>query len=160
MNFMKHILLLFLWTLPVAAFSQSDTALVKLKNPEGVLLPKGYSQVAEINLGTCRMLIISGQVALDKQGNITGKNDLAGQTEQVFANIKSIVEDAGGTLKDIVKLGVYMLDVSQVQVFRNIRDRYINLQQPPTSTLVQVSGLVRKELLIEIEATAILPVKK
>jgi 2-iminobutanoate/2-iminopropanoate deaminase len=71
-------------------------------------------------------------------------------------NIKSIVEEAGGTMSDIVKIGIYMTDLTHIQTFRDIRNKFINLQKPPTSTLVQVSKLFRDDLLIEIEATAII----
>lgn len=72
------------------------------------------------------MIIISGQVPLDKQGNLVGKSDLAKRAEQIFLNIKSIVEDAGGTMDNVVKTGIYMVDVSQVQTFRDVRNKFIN----------------------------------
>src|SRR5688500_1168741 len=99
----------FLVSLP--GFSQADTSLVQMTNPSTVHTPKGYSHVAKIDLGNCTMLIISGQVALDKQGNLVGKDDLAKQTEQVFLNIKNCVTDAGGTMDNIVKLSYFLLDV-------------------------------------------------
>ena len=60
------------------------------------------------------MVIISGQVALDSQGNLVGKGDVAKQTEQVFANIKTIVTALGGSMNDVVKFGYYLLDVAQI----------------------------------------------
>lgn len=140
-------------------FSQQDTSLVKLINPSAVHSPKGYSHVAEINLGNCTMLIISGQVALDEKGNLVGKDDMAKQAEQVFKNIKNCVTNAGGTMDNIVKLSYFTLDVSQVQKVRDVRDKFINTAKPPASTLVQVSKLFREDILIEIEATAIIPHK-
>ena len=103
------------------------------------------------------MVIISGQVALDKQGNLVGKDDMSIQAGQVFLNIKSILDELRGSMGDIVKLGFYTTDVSQIQAIRAARDKYINVNNPPTSTLVQVSGLFRPDLLIEVEATAIIP---
>ncbi|TXJ29539.1 MAG: RidA family protein [Chitinophagaceae bacterium] len=143
----------------LAGFSQEDSSLVKLVNPPSVHTPKGYSHVAEINLGTCTMLIISGQVALDEQGNLVGKNDPGKQAEQAFKNIRSCVTNAGGTMDNIVKLSYFILDVSQVQKVRDARDKFINTAKPPASTLVQVSKLFREDVLIEIEATAIIPHK-
>jgi 2-iminobutanoate/2-iminopropanoate deaminase len=154
---MKKIYCSFLLFFSLTGFSQTDTSMVKFHNPASVSLPKGYSHSVKIDLGNCSMIIISGQVALDKDGNLIGKNDLAKQTEQVFANIKNIITESGGTMNDLVRIGVYMLDVTQVQAFRDVRNRFINQQTPPTSTLVQVSKLVRDDLLIEIEATAIIP---
>jgi 2-iminobutanoate/2-iminopropanoate deaminase len=130
---------------------------VQFFNPGGVSAPHGYSQTAIIDLGTCKMVIISGQVALDKQGNLVGKDDMSIQAGQVFLNIKSILDELRGSMDDIVKLGFYTTDVSQIQAIRAARDKYINVNNPPTSTLVQVSGLFRPDLLIEVEATAIIP---
>ncbi len=141
------------------SFSQQDTSLVKLINPSSLSTPRGYSHVAEINLGNCTMLIISGQVALDEKGNLVGKDDMAKQAEQVFKNIKNCVTNSGGTMDNIVKLSYFTLDVSQIQKVRDVRDKFINTTKPPASTLVQVSKLFREDILIEIEATAIIPHK-
>ena len=140
------------------AFAQpGNNSMVKLLNPPSLATPNGYSHVAEIDLGTCRMLILSGQVALDKEGNLLGKDDLAKQTDQVFQNIQHIVTNSGGTMKEVVKLSYFIRDVSQIKKVREIRDKYINIQNPPASTLVEVSKLFREDILIEIEATAIIP---
>lgn len=133
---------------------------VTFKNPKSLSLPKGYSQAAEIDMGSSRMIIMAGQVALDKNGNLAGKGDLAKQINQCFMNIKSIVQDAGGTMNNIVKLNYYIKDVSKAQLLRDIRDKYINTKTPPASTLVEVSKLFRDDILIEIEATAVIPKKK
>lgn len=153
---MKLISLLLL-LLPFLGFSQTDTSLIKFMNPGGLAVPKGYSHAVKVDLGTCYMLLLSGQIALDSKGEVTGKGDLGKQTEQVFRNIKTIVEAAGGTMDHLVKIGVYLTDVSQVQAFRDTRNKFINAQYPPTSTLVQVSKLIRDDLLVEVEATAIIP---
>lgn len=139
--------------------AQTENGIVKLLNPSALAKPNGYSHVAEIDLGTCRMLIFSGQVGLDKEGNLAGKDDLSKQTEQVFQNIQSIVTYSGGTMKDVVKLSYYIRDVSQIKKVREVRDKYINIQNPPASTLVEVSKLFREDILIEIEATAIISKK-
>ncbi|NIJ55325.1 RidA family protein [Dyadobacter arcticus] len=133
--------------------------IVKFSNPATVAKPNGYSHAAIIDLGNSKMVIISGQIALDKQGNLVGKDDMGKQAEQVFANIKSIVEDAGGTMNDLVKLNYFLLDVAQIQAVRNVRDKYVNVQNPPASTLVQVSKLFRDGFLLEIEATAVISKK-
>ncbi len=139
--------------------AQTENGIVKLLNPPALAKPNGYSHVAEIDLGTCRMLILSGQVALDREGNLSGKDDLSKQTDQVFQNIQSIVTHSGGTMNDVVKLSYYIRDVSQIKKVREVRDRYINIQNPPASTLVEVSKLFREDILIEIEATVIISKK-
>ncbi len=137
-------------------FSQPDIPIVKFQNATSVSTPKGYSHSVEIDLGNGKMIIISGQVPLDKQGNLVGKGNFAKQAEQVFLNIKSIIEEAGGTMDAIVKTGIYMTDLTQIETFRNVRNKFINLQNPPASTLVQVSKLFSDDWLLEIEATAII----
>ena len=69
---------------------------------------------------------------------------------------KEIIE----VLNDLIKINYYLLDVNQIQTVRDIRNKYINTKSPPASTLVQVSKLFRDDILIEIEATAIIPKKK
>jgi 2-iminobutanoate/2-iminopropanoate deaminase len=87
------------------AHAQTDSSIVKLINPSTVATPKGYSHVASIDLGTCTMLIISGQVALDQQGNLVGKDDIAKQTEQVFINLRNCIANSGGNMNQVVKFG-------------------------------------------------------
>ena len=156
---MNKIYFLFLLLISLPGFSQTDTSLVKFRNPASVSTPQGYSHSVEINLGNCKMVIISGQIALDDKGNLVGKDNLAAQTEQVFANIKNIVVESGGTMDDVIKIDIFMTDISQVQTMRDVRNKFLSQQKPPTSTLVQVSKLVRDDLLIEIEATVIIPKK-
>ncbi len=155
---MKNILFIALLFAVANSFAQTNKT-VQFINPATLSAPKGYSHAAVIDLGTCTMVMISGQVALDSAGNLLGKGDIAAQTEQVFANIKKVVTAAGGTMDNIVKLGYYVLDVSQLAAIREIRNRFINQQHPPASTLVQVSKLFRDDILIEVEATAIIPKK-
>lgn len=156
---MKKLLILPLLLLAKLTFAQADTSLIKFINPPSVSTPKGYSHAAVIDLGTAKMVILSGQVALDSKGNLVGKDDFSKQAEQVFQNIKSIVEASGGKMDNVVKLGFYVLDVSQVPALRTVRDKYINTKNPPASTLVQVSKLFRDDILLEVEATAVIPKK-
>ncbi|MFN8334798.1 MAG: RidA family protein [Cyclobacteriaceae bacterium] len=152
---MKLLLSVILLLLCLSGFSQN----VILKNPEGVAKPKGYSHAAEIDLGKSKMLIISGQVAMDAEGRVVGMNNFEQQADQVFKNIKTIVESSGGTMNDVVKLTFYLRDVSNIVKVREVRDRYVNTASPPASTLVEVSDLFRDEFLLEIEATAVISKK-
>jgi 2-iminobutanoate/2-iminopropanoate deaminase len=153
---MKILLILFCMGMAAPGIAQT----VKLSNPASVFTPKGYSHVAEIDLGNSTMLLLSGQVPLDKAGNLVGEGDLAKQADQTFLNIKNIIEEAGGSMNDIVKLGVYLVDMGQIQAYRNARDKYIKGGRLPASTAVQVVRLFREDVLIEVEATAIVPRKR
>ncbi len=154
---MKKIILISSLLISLTGITQTDSSTVKFTNPSFLSAPKGYSHIAIVDLGNCRMIIISGQVPLDSLGNLIGKGDFGKQTEQVFLNIKNTIRSLGGTMDNIIKTGIYLTDISQIQVFRDIRNKYINLKNPPASTLVQVNKLFRDDILIEIEATAIIP---
>ena len=131
----------------------------RIFNPESMAKPTaGYSQVAEVTGG--KIVYIAGQVALDRSGNLVGKDDFRAQVQQTFENLKAAVEAAGGNTHDIIKLNYYCaasVDPTQTPVVREIRDKYVNTANPPTSTFVVVSRLVRPEWLIEIDAVAVVP---
>jgi enamine deaminase RidA (YjgF/YER057c/UK114 family) len=115
----------------------------------------GYSHIAKVNKGTT--VYLSGQVPCDATGKLIGEGDFEAQVEQVFHNLKLAAEAAGGTMADIVKLNYYVvaeLDQAVVPKLRPIRDRYINVENPPASTFLVVTRLSRPGWLIEIEAVA------
>ena len=117
--------------------------------------PRGYSQSVEIDNGISKTIIISGQVPLNSKGEIVGLNDLEKQTEKVFENIQALIEKSGGSMKDLVNIDCYFTDISKISEFRKARDKFINLQNPPASTAVQVERLVNPDFLIEINAMAV-----
>ena len=119
--------------------------------------PTGYSHIAKVSKGT--LVYLAGQVSSDASGKLVGEGDFEAQVEQIFRNLKIAVEAAGGTMADIVKLNYYLVaevDQAIVPKLRPIRDRYINVENPPASTFVVVSRLMRPGWLIEIEAIAAL----
>lgn len=115
--------------------------------------PAGYSQVVEVRGG--RTLYISGQVALDESGQVVGSGDFTAQVKQVFANLKARLDEAGASFNDVVKLSFYLLDSTNLQTVRDIRDVYVNREHPPASTLVVVKQLFRPDLLVEVDAIAV-----
>jgi enamine deaminase RidA (YjgF/YER057c/UK114 family) len=126
-------------------------------SPKTLIPPVGYSHIAKVNHGT--IVYLAGQVSSDAAGKLIGEGNFEAQVEQVFGNLKIAVEAAGGTLADIVKLNIYLVaevDQADVPKLRAIRDRYVNVQKPPASTLVVVSRLARPGWLIEVEAVAAL----
>ncbi|MBR1228421.1 MULTISPECIES: RidA family protein [unclassified Bradyrhizobium] len=117
--------------------------------------PTGYSHIAKVNKGT--LVYVAGQVAADASGKMVGEGNFEAQVEQVFKNLTLALEAAGATTADIVKLNTYLVaEVSQDDLpkMRAIRDRYLNKDKPPASTLVVVSRLARPGWLIEIEVVA------
>jgi enamine deaminase RidA (YjgF/YER057c/UK114 family) len=128
--------------------------IVQLLNPETMPRSVGYSQLAMTTGGT--IVFVAGQVALDRSGNLIGRDDFKLQVRQVFENLKAAVEAAGGRFDDIVKLNSYFRDLRNLPEFREVRDQYVNLGNPPVSTAVEVPRLFREEFLVEIEAVAVL----
>ena len=135
--------------------ADTTPTIVRFLNPASMPQSVGYTQVVEVT--GSKMLYLSGQVAFDPAGQIVGVGDLHAQTQQVFENLKAGLAAAGATFEHVVKLHLYLLDITQIQVVRNVRDRYVNTQFPPASTAVEVRRLFRDELLIEIDAIAALP---
>jgi reactive intermediate/imine deaminase len=115
----------------------------------------GYSQAAVVPKG--RLIYIAGQVAMDPAGKLVGPGDLKAQTRQTFENLKAALAASGATFDNVVKLNSYFVDIKQAPVFREVRDQYVNVANPPVSTAGEVRRLVREEWLIEIEAIAVVP---
>lgn len=128
----------------------------QLSNPTTMHKSNGYSHVAEIAGG--KLVYIAGQVALNKDGQLVGKDDFAAQLQQVFQNLGEALKSTGASFADVVKLNYFCVervDRGQLAVVRSMRDRYVNTQAPPVSTFVFVSGLVNQDWLIEVEAIAV-----
>ena len=125
----------------------------QIVNPAGMAPPSGYSYAVR-KTGT--PVFISGQVALDGQGKLVGGGDAAAQTEQVFRNLRTVVEACGGTLDDIVKINVYVTDAAYRPAVAGARQRHFREGQYPASTYVVVSALAVPQLLVEIEAVAMI----
>jgi reactive intermediate/imine deaminase len=125
-------------------------------NPPGVAAPGGlYSHVARLDVAGGTLLFVSGQVALDSEGRLVGRGDVAAQAEQVFANLKAILEANGASFRDVLKMNTYIVDATQLAAVRAVRARYFG-DHRPASTAVGVTRLAQEEFLIEIEVVAAL----
>jgi reactive intermediate/imine deaminase len=101
-------------------------------------------------------LYVSGLVATNSTGDVVGAGDIVEQTSQIFRNLRLVLEAAGGGPQDVVKLTIFMRDVAQRPLINPVRQEFFG-DHRPASTLVEVSRLVRDDLLVEIEAIAVLP---
>ncbi|GIM91230.1 RidA family protein [Paractinoplanes toevensis] len=122
--------------------------------PAGAPPTNGYSHAVSV---TGTLMLVSGQVPLDASGRLVGSDDAGEQTRQVFRNIAAVLADGGATMADVVKLTVFLTNMSDLSAFRAARDEFIDPERPPASSLVQVSGLVHPGFRVEIEAIAVLP---
>lgn len=102
-----------------------------------------------------KVLFVAGQTASDKEGNVVGKGDIEAQTRQVFKNLSAVLQEAGGSLDNLVMTTTYITDRKYREGYNRVRsEQYKN--NPPTSTLVIVSGLANPDYLIEIAGIAVL----
>jgi len=132
---------------------------LRFSNPKTLAKPPGYSYVVEAT-GPNRVIFIAGQLGLDMENKLVGTpGDFRAQAEQAVENLKLALADAGATLKDVVKINNYLVDMSHISIFREVRDGHFNMSAPPASTTVAISQLARPGALFEIEAIAVLPAK-
>lgn len=125
---------------------------IQFINPPGMAQPPGFTPVVEITGG--RTIYISGQVAVDQAFRIVGKGDFRAQAQQVFENLQSALAAVEADFTHVVKLNIYLLDMTHLSILREVRDRFVNTQHPPASTAVEVRKLALDDLLLEIEAVA------
>jgi enamine deaminase RidA (YjgF/YER057c/UK114 family) len=122
-------------------------------SPADLSAPAGFSHVVGLPPG--RLVLTSGQVGIDVDG-IVGQGWEA-QTRLVFENLRRALSAQGAGRGDVVKLTFFVTATDELPTVRSVRDEFVDTDRPPTSSLVQVAGLFRPDLLIEVEATAWLP---
>jgi 2-iminobutanoate/2-iminopropanoate deaminase len=126
-----------------------------LDNPAGVPTPpSAYSHVARIELGDGALLVLSGQIALDDEGNLVGGDDMTAQSERIFEIVRGILDAHGGTLDDVVNIRTFLTDIDRLPEYGAVRRKYFSTSRPPTSTTVEVSRLFRDGALLEVEVVA------
>ncbi|MGE7387373.1 RidA family protein [Streptomyces sp. NPDC004126] len=137
--------------------SNADSHLTRIAAPEGVSPGTGYSHVV---WGTGRFVAVSGQCAFDEKGEVVGEGDPAAQARQVFENLRRCLAAAGAGFEDVVKLTYFVTDVADLPAVRAARDEVIAPDRLPASSAVQVAALFRPELLLEVEAFAVIPAER
>ncbi len=130
----------------------SEPANIRFIQPATLSATPGYTHVVEVTRG--RTIFISGQVALNAVGELVSPEDFRAQAQQVFDNLAAALAAVGTDFAHVVKLNMYVVDMAQLPILREVRDRYVNVAQPPASTLVEVRRLAREDFLLEIEAVA------
>jgi len=123
-------------------------------NPPGLSKPSGYTHVVLAADG--RTVYVAGQVAYDSTGALVGAGDFRAQAERVYANLRIALASAGATFSDVVKTTTFITDLANVATLREIRGKYLDPARPPANSLIPVATLARPDLLLEIEAVAVL----
>jgi enamine deaminase RidA (YjgF/YER057c/UK114 family) len=129
---------------------------IRYHHPEALYESRFFTHVVSVEEPK-KLVYVSGQVSYDRDG-IVVHGDMREQCEQVFKSLTHALKTAGATWKDVVKTNGYMVGINpaNVNVYREVRARYIGNENMPASTLVGVTRLVHEDLLIEVEVIAAL----
>lgn len=131
---------------------------IAIFNPDSINTPRApYSHVAEVGAGA-KLVMIAGQVALDRGGNVVGPGDIAKQAAQVYANLGDALSAAGGGWKNVIQFMTFLTRREDIAKLAEFRQREFTKFYPdgsyPPNTLLIVSGLASEELLLEVQAVA------
>lgn len=130
----------------------------KFVNPTELYDPRFFSHAVTVG-GLYRLVEVSGQVSYDRDGFVIGKGDMREQCEQVFRSLSNILRASGASWGDVIKMTAYMVGMNpeSVNLYRELRARYVDPRRMPASTLIGVERLVHEHLLIEVELVAAVP---
>ena len=111
----------------------------------------GYSRAVRIG----NVIEVAGTTAVDEDGQVVGVNDPGKQTEFILSKIEKAIISAGGTLKDVVRTRMFVTNIADWESIGRAHGVFFK-EIKPVSTMVEVKSLISPELLVEIEATAVL----
>jgi len=109
-----------------------------------------------VSVANARLIFVSGMLGRDATGRIAGP-DIRTQTHQALRNIQAVLETDGASLADVIKVTVYIRDMSQFAAIHEVRAQYFKAERLPASTMVEISRFTEPDALIEIEAVAAVP---
>lgn len=113
-----------------------------------------YSHGLKIDVGDSVMIFVTGQIAMDKDGNAVAPNDITAQAEFIFQNIQKILAEGGTSIDDVVKAVIYVTDMNDFKAISAVRNKYFE-KAKPVSTLVEINRTVKEGCNLEIEVIAI-----
>ncbi len=140
--------------LPQAGYNRTSKMVLQVINPPGANIP-GLSQGVIVEGG--RLMFLSGHVPIRPDGTIAGPA-LEDQLIQVFSNISQTLSAAGASFETVARLTIYIrgYQPEQLPVIRSIRDRFVNVKHPPASALIGVAALFHPDVLVEVDAVAVI----
>jgi len=155
----KHLILFTQEEEEMAQYSETTSAqgLVEYLNPEHLHKNRAFTHVISVT-GPVKTIYVGGQNAVDGQGNIVGKGDIKIQVQQVLTNLRQALAAAGAEPEHIIKWIVYLVQGQSVREgFEAFQQFWGHRSNPPTITMVYVSGLANSDFLLEMEAVAVVP---
>jgi enamine deaminase RidA (YjgF/YER057c/UK114 family) len=115
----------------------------------------GFAQGWRVD-GPQSIVFVAGQVAVSPDGEVVAAGDIEEQTRLAFQNMGSVLQEAGASFEDLVKVNFYLTDMTKLREAARVRDEFVNTAEPPASTAVGVAALALPGLMIEVEAIAVL----
>ena len=126
---------------------------IEFASPSTLSTPVGYSHVVSLPASD-RLVWTAGHVPVSADGAVAPAGDWEAQARLAFQNVGHALIAGGATWGDVVKLTIFVVDIAGLPTIRAVRDEFVDVQRPPTSSLVHVAGLFLPEVLIEVEAVA------
>ncbi|WP_210497345.1 RidA family protein [Microvirga antarctica] len=123
--------------------------------PPGLNTARARNAAYSYGVRTGDVVWLAGQISREADGSLVGSGDIAAQTIQCFENMRKVVEEAGGSMNDIVMTTTYITDRAHRNIVNDIRLKYFHAPHLPASTLIVVAALALPEYLIEIDAIAV-----
>ena len=131
---------------------ENITRLTNERFPEPI---GAYSNGLSIPIADRQLVVLTGQIATNSKGEVQFENDPGKQTEYIFENIRSLLLEAGGDISNIIRVVIYVTDMSYFSSVSPVRNMYLK-DTKPVSTLIEVNKLAVEGCKVEIEATAII----
>ncbi len=129
---------------------------IEFATPPTLSAPAGYSHVVSLPAAG-RLVWTAGQIPVAADGTPAPAGDWEAQARLTFQNVGHALAAGEATWADVVKLTIFVVDLAGLPAIRVVRDEFVDVRRPPTSSLVQVAGLVLPDLLLEVEAVACVP---
>ena len=115
----------------------------------------GFAQAWRVD-GAQSIVFAAGQTGVSADGEVLAVGDLEGQTRLAFENLRTVLQDAGASFDDVVKVTLYLTDISKIRDAARVRDEFIDTARPRASTAIGVAALALPDLMIEVDAIAVL----
>lgn len=126
----------------------------KINSPEFAERMGAYSHGYKVEIGDAEIIFTTGQIAMNKEGNVLYPDNPAKQADFTYESLQKILNQAGASLDDTVKATVFVTDMDDFAEISKVRNKYFKNSEP-VSTLVEVKKLVKEGCRVEIEVVAV-----